>query len=76
MSVVIIFEYMFVYIWPSGIFWDASIQLYALISGAFILLYNGQRGYNAKWFQYGSYIFYPLHLLIIIGIFLIINGGL
>ena len=76
MSVVIVFEYMFVYIWPAGVFWDASIQLYALISGAFILLYNGKRGYNAKWFQYGSYIFYPLHLLIIIGIFLIINGGL
>ena len=42
-----------------------QIQLYAIISGAFILLYNGMRGYNKKWFQYGSYIYYPLHMIVI-----------
>ena len=42
-----------------------QIQLYAIISGAFILLYNGYRGYNKKWFQYGSYLYYPLHIAII-----------
>ncbi|MCR5184998.1 MAG: conjugal transfer protein TraX, partial [Bacilli bacterium] len=41
------------------------IQIYALLSGAFILLYNGTRGYNSKWFQYGVYIYYPLHLIVI-----------
>ncbi len=62
--------------WKAGVYWDAKIQLYAIISGALILLYNGKRGYNAKWFQYGSYLFYPLHLIIIVVVFIIINGGL
>ena len=64
------------YVWPEGVFWSADTQLFALISGAFILLYNGQRGYNAKWFQYGSYLYYPLHIIVIILIFIITNGGL
>ena len=70
-----IFYYLFVYFWPEGVFWDAKTQLYAILSGAFILFYNGKRGYNAKWFQYGSYLYYPLHLLVIILIFIIVNGG-
>ena len=47
------------------VFWKAGIQLFAIVSGAFLLLYNGKRGYNAKWFQYGSYLYYPIHLGII-----------
>ena len=50
------------------VYWQALIQNAAIIAGAFILLYNGKRGYNAKWFQYGSYLYYPLHLLLIFGI--------
>lgn len=50
------------------VYWNVSIQNAALIAGAFILLYNGKRGYNAKWFQYGSYLYYPVHLLVIFGI--------
>ena len=68
--------YAFKYIWPQGVFWDPDTQLYAIISGAFILCYNGKRGYNAKWFQYGSYLYYPLHLMVIILVFIIANGGL
>ena len=48
-----------------------DIQIYAIFSGAFILLYNGTRGYNRKWFQYGCYLYYPLHLAIIVLIFVI-----
>ena len=44
---------------------DYSIQLFAIIAGVFILLYNGYRGYNKKWFQYGSYLYYLLHLPIV-----------
>ncbi len=44
------------------------VQLLSIISGAFILLYSGARGYNKKWFQYGSYLYYPLHLAIIAAI--------
>ena len=62
--------------WPKGVFWSLKIELYSIISGALILLYNGKRGYNAKWFQYGSYLFYPLHMIIIFAVYIIINGGL
>lgn len=40
-------------------------QIYCLFAGAFILLYNGKRGYNSKYFQYAGYIYYPVHILII-----------
>ncbi len=49
--------------------WMINIQLYAMLAGAFILLYNGRRGYNKKWFQYGSYLYYPVHMAIIYLIF-------
>ena len=51
------------------VYWDYSMQLFAIVSGAFILLYNGYRGYNKKWFQYGSYLYYPLHMAILYLIF-------
>lgn len=44
-------------------------QIFALIAGAFVLLYNGQRGYNSKYFQYGVYLYYPIHILVIALIF-------
>lgn len=77
--VVYVFYYSFIYIWPNAAFIsnkDAMVQLLAIISGAFILLYNGKRGYNSKWFQFGAYIYYPLHVLILIVIYIIMNGGL
>ena len=46
-----------------------SIQFYAVISGALLLFYNGKRGYNSKWFQYGMYAYYPLHIAILYLIF-------
>ena len=54
------------------IFWQRGIQNAAIIGGAFLLLYSGKRGYNAKWFQYGSYLYYPIHLLVIFGIGLLL----
>ena len=71
-----IFFYLYKYVWPEGTFWDANTQLFAIFSGAFILLYNGKRGYNAKWFQYGSYLFYPVHIVIIVVICILVNGGI
>ena len=44
-------------------------QIYAIFASAFVLLYNGQRGYNSKYFQYGGYLFYPIHILVIALIF-------
>ncbi len=75
-SLIHIFYYLFCYIWPDGVFWDYNQQLFALFSSAFILFYSGKRGYNAKWFQIGAYIYYPLHLAIIALVYIIINGGI
>ena len=50
------------------------VQLYSMISGAFILLYSGARGYNKKWFQYGTYLYYILHIAIIAVIAAIIQS--
>ena len=50
------------------VYWTPDMQNFAMVAGAFLLLYNGRRGYNAKWFQYGSYLYYPLHIAIIYGI--------
>ena len=76
LAVISFLYYLTKFIWPAGVFWDADVQLLAIISGALILLYNGKRGYNAKWFQYGSYLYYPLHIIVIIAVFIIVNGGL
>ena len=59
------FTFIFVMIENSFATIAVNCQMYAIISSAFILLYNGKRGYNSKWFQYGCYIYYPLHILII-----------
>lgn len=50
-----------------------DVQIYALFAGAFILLYNGKRGYNKKWFEYGGYAYYPVHILIIALVFYLIT---
>ena len=55
------------------VFFDNACQSFALIAGAFILLYNGKRGYNAKWFEYGCYLYYPLHLVVLYAIFYLIT---
>lgn len=39
-----------------------GLALLALIP---IWLYQGRQGYHSKWLQYGYYVFYPLHLLIL-----------
>lgn len=44
---------------------EMPVQAFAI--GAFvpIALYNGEKGRGGKWLQYGSYLFYPLHMLIL-----------
>ncbi len=49
------------------------VQIYALFAGAFILLYNGKRGYNSKWFEYGGYLYYPVHILVIALVFYLLH---
>lgn len=55
--------------------YGANMTSYAIIGGALIMLYNGERGYNKTWFKYGSYLYYPVHLVVLFLIFFIISGG-
>lgn len=47
-------------------------QWWSLLALVPLALYSGQRG--RKSFKYGFYIFYPLHLLVIYGIGMLMNG--
>lgn len=38
------------------------IQIYSMISVLLLMLYNGERGYNAKWFKELFWFYYPVHL--------------
>lgn len=42
-----------------------SIQTFAALAWIPISLYRGEKGRSGKWLQYGSYVFYPLHMLIL-----------
>lgn len=62
---------------PGGDLYGVNNEFYsetwALMSIPIILLYSGKRGYNAKWFQYASYLYFPGHLVIIYLIFYLIS---
>ncbi|MCR5467821.1 MAG: conjugal transfer protein TraX [Lachnospiraceae bacterium] len=45
-----------------------SSEITAIFSVIPVLFYNGKRGSDSKILKYAFYVFYPLHLLIIIGI--------
>lgn len=47
-----------------SVFWDPSLQNFAIISGALLLFYNGKRGYNSVAFKYACYFYYPIHILL------------
>ena len=71
--ITILFFYINEFTPPNYVFVDYHLQLYAMIAGAFILLYNGARGYNKKWFQYGCYLYYVIHIPLLAAIFFLIN---
>lgn len=52
--------------------YNASIQTWSIFSVIFFLMFNGKRGYNKKWFQYGTYLYFPVHIVIIFTIFYLI----
>ena len=41
------------------------IQAFAILAILPIWLYNGEKGRGGKWLQYGSYVFYPAHMLLL-----------
>lgn len=60
------------YLCPAIAVCDWSYQGFSTFAIILILFYSGTRGYNAKWFQYGCYLYYPLHLIIMYVISIII----
>lgn len=65
--------YLFKYFTPTFVFWAPNVQLAGMAAGLILIFYNGKRGYNAKWFQYGSYLYYPIHILLLYGIIYLIS---
>lgn len=49
------------------------LATYSVISIIFIFLYNGKLGYSNKYLKYGFYVYYPLHIVVIFGIFYILT---
>ena len=74
--ITIIYYVLFLLMGSKYAYENYSIQMYALISGAFILLYSGKRGYNSRAFRIIEYAYYPMHLLVIFFIFQLLFGGL
>lgn len=52
-----------------------GIQNYSMIACILILFYNSQIGYHKKWFQIGTYIYFPLHLVVIFVILQLVFTG-
>ena len=46
---------------------------WAMMSSFIILLYNGKRGYDSRWFRVASYLYFPAHLVIIYFVFYLIS---
>ena len=44
---------------------EMPVQAFAILAMIPIALYNGEKGRGGKALQYGSYVFYPLHMLIL-----------
>ena len=45
--------------------WELPVQSFAVLALPLIWLYNGEKGPRNKLVQYGSYLFYPVHLTIL-----------
>ena len=69
LTVLIIYLLSFI---PGGDIYAIAHESYAMLAVIFIFLYNGEIGYNKKWFKYGAYFYFPLHIVILFLIFLLI----
>lgn len=53
---------------------DIPTQNACMLAGLFIFFYSGKRGYNKKWFNIVSYIYYPMHFILLFLIFTLLLG--
>ena len=72
-SIVLISMAFYAFYWATGIsYFVGLIIAFSALSAILIFLYSGKRGYNKPWFKYGSYVYFPLHLIIIYLVFALI----
>ncbi len=45
------------------------LMTYGVLSIVFILLYNGKLGFSNTYVKYGFYLYYPVHMVVLFGIF-------
>ena len=50
-----------------------DISQWSILGALFIVFYNGKRGFNNKYMNDAFYLYYPLHLLLLWGIFSLIS---
>ena len=46
---------------------------FAVLTAIPLLLYNGQRGRKSKWYQWGYYLIYPIHFMVLYVIELLVR---
>jgi len=51
--------------WMGSPVFGVPLQLYAVLALIPIYLYKGRKATNSKWVQWGFYLFYPVHLLVL-----------
>lgn len=42
-----------------------GMESWCFFAAVFIFFYNGRRGYDGAWFKWGSYLYYPLHIIVL-----------
>lgn len=69
-AITTVFFWGFAYFFPQlDAYFSISPQSYAILAIIPIMFYNGERGYNKKWFRYATYLYYPLHIALLALIF-------
>lgn len=61
---------LFFVVQTNGTLWTRFAVLAAI---PMLLLYNGQRGRKSKWYQWGYYLIYPIHFMMLYAIELLIR---
>ena len=61
---------LFFVVQTNGTLWTRFAVLAAI---PLLLLYNGQRGRKSKWNQWGYYLIYPIHLMVLYAIELLVR---
>lgn len=52
---------------PDSVPWYELVSVFGVLGVIPLLLnYNGKRGYSPNWVKWGFYLFYPLHLIVLI----------